>query len=229
MNKIDTKKVKNFWEKRAQQHKIDTKLTNLEENDDLQILKLKLEGEKLKKYFGNLEDKRVLDLGGGWGYWGMVFGEKSKEWVVVDYCKKLIVGGEKIIKEEEIKNMKFICQDVTKIKFENPFDIIFISGLLIYLDNVEFLRLLKNLKDCSKPGTIIILRDSTGTKEEFVIDNKYSESLEDFYSAIYRTRLTYISNFEQFGFKRMEDEDMFKTPKLNKYTETRLRIYKFVR
>jgi len=54
--------------------------------------------------------------------------------------------------------------------------------------------------------------------------------LETTYSAIYRTREELIEIFKKIGFQLIKDEDMFPEGSvLNKFPNTRLRIYKFVR
>ena len=58
--------------------------------------------------------------------------------------------------------------------------------------------------------------------------NKFSENLQAHYSALYRTRQSYFKFFKQGGFTLLKDEDMFDEGHvLNKFLETRLRIYLF--
>lgn len=226
--KINEENIKQFWDTRAKTHKINTNLTNLEEDNKLQELKLRLEEEKIDKYIPVLKGKKVLDLGGGWGYWGMKFAKTAEKVTVIDYCKKLIDEGRRIAKKDNINNISFICCNATKMPVKTKYDVIFISGLMIYLDNQSFIAVLQRLFLVSHPGTILVLRDGTALKKEFIVD-KYSEELKTHYNAIYRTRAVYKKAFKLFWFKSCNDEDMFKDSKLNKRKETRLRIYKFIK
>lgn len=61
----------------------------------------------------------------------------------------------------------------------------------------------------------------------FIVD-KYSEALKTHYSALYRTRDEYIEMFKRIGYSLIRDEDMFEEGSpLNKWKETRLRVYLF--
>jgi hypothetical protein len=76
--------------------------------------------------------------------------------------------------------------------------------------------------------TIILLRDGTGIDGRYEINNRFSEHLKADYSAIYRSRSEYVSMFNNAGFTLIKDENMFDEGcPLNKYPETRLRVYLF--
>ena len=231
---INSKAVKKFWENRAK--KIDLKiestnlgLTSIKEKK-LKDLKIKTEWKKVNKYLTLNKQSIILDLGGGYGEWAFKFAKKCKKVYIIDYAEGMIQKGLQEAKIKKITNIKFIHAPVQKFKTSLKFDIIFISGLMIYLNNKEINELLKNIKKYSKPNTTIILRDGTGINKKFEIKNKFSKALKAKYNAIYRTREEYIILFKKIGFNLIKDEDMFgKKSKLNKFSETRLRIYKFIK
>jgi len=226
---IDSEEIKKFWEERGKCHEKNCGLTNLEEDPKLRKLKVRLEEEKINEYMGLNNPKAViLDLGGGSGYWALKFAKKANRVYVVDYCLSLIKQGVKNSKEKGIKNIEFIHAPAQEFKSKINFDIIFISGLLIYLNDKEIDKLIKNMQNYSKKGAILILRDGTGIKGRFEIINKFSENLKANYSAMYRTREEYIKIFKKVGFGIVKDENMFgEECQLNRFPETRLRIYKF--
>jgi hypothetical protein len=72
------------------------------------------------------------------------------------------------------------------------------------------------------------LRDGTGVANRHEINDRLSQHLQSNYSATYRTRQQYLDMFEAAGFRLERDENMFDDGSpLNKYPETRLRIYRF--
>lgn len=226
---INIKEIKEFWEARAKAHEDNPGLTNLEENPTLRKLKIKLENKKVNEYL-NLKNSNatLLDLGGGYGEWAFNFANRIKKIYVVDYCENLIQRGIKKAKQKKINNIEFIHSAVQNFNIKIKFDIIFISGLLVHLNDNDIDKLIRNIKDYSKKGTSIILRDGTGIKDRFEIKNRFSEALKTNYSAIYRTREEYIKLFEDAGFQLLKDENLFPEGcPLNKFPETRLRIYKF--
>jgi hypothetical protein len=89
---------------------------------------------------------------------------------------------------------------------------------------------MKALPNLLAPGGTLLLRDGTsilpGRRHE--IDNRFSQHLQEYYSAIYRTREEYVALFAREGLELVLDGQMFKEPSpLNKYPETRLRYYVF--
>jgi len=70
----------------------------------------------------------------------------------------------------------------------------------------------------------------TGIESRHEIDNQFSDHLKSNYSATYRTREQYKELFENAGFVLSKDENMFpEGHPLNKYEETRLRLFLFRR
>jgi hypothetical protein len=64
----------------------------------------------------------------------------------------------------------------------------------------------------------------------FEIHDRWSDALQASYAAIYRSRADYVAAFATIGLALVRDDDMFEDGSpLNKWAETRLRIYRFVR
>jgi 2-polyprenyl-3-methyl-5-hydroxy-6-metoxy-1,4-benzoquinol methylase len=172
----------------------------------------------------------VLDLGGGDGYWAFKFAEKANKVFAVDYCSDLIHQGKKRAEKANVNNVVFLESAIQHFTSNIKYDLIFLSGILLYLNDEDLETLVKNIKTYSKIGTTLILRDGTGILGRYCINMKYSEYLKTHYSAIYRTRDEYIQAFKKAGFELVKDENMFSEDcELNKFPETRLRIYKFRR
>lgn len=227
---VDTVYMREFWEKRAQTHKINEGLTNLE--DDAELLKLKIQKEtpKMKAYVEPDKSTKLLDLGSGYGTWSFAFAKDVELVHAVDYIEDMIKIGRERAKDEGITNIEFFQSSVQEYTSDVKYDTIILSGICLYLNDTDMRQMLKKMQKYSKEGTAIILRDSTGLKERYIIEKEYSDRLKTMYSATYRTKEEYIKLFEKAGFELIKDEDMFEEgSQLNRHKETRLRIYKFRR
>ncbi|MCK4752342.1 MAG: class I SAM-dependent methyltransferase [Planctomycetes bacterium] len=227
---IDSKSIKKFWDNRAQQYEQSKSLsvTNLEEDEELQQLKVQLEHEHIFRLLKIAPNMQILDLGAGIGAWSAVFASKCKKVVAVEYSENMLEIARQTAKEDSVNNIDFICQDVLEFRTEQKFDVIFCSGLLLYLDDSQVAKLLLNIKGHSKKDTVLLLREPAGINGRYEIIDKYSEALKASYSALYRTNKEYITMFNQIGYSIVCDEDMFEEGSpLNKWEETRLRLYLF--
>ncbi len=228
---INLKKVKEFWDSRAKKMgsiPIES-VTNLEEDTELMNEKVSIEQEKVSKALKLSKEMTLLDLGAGIGNWSIFFSPHIKEITAVEYSMGLIEIGQKRLREKNIHNIKFEHSPAQDFLVPRHFDVIFISGLFVYLNDDEAKMVVKNIRQMSQPNTVVCLRDGTGIKDRFEINDKPSDYLNaPSYSAIYRSSEEYIQLFKNSGFNLVSDEDMFPNgSRLNKYPETRLRIYTF--
>jgi len=228
---MDYGRVKKFWDDRATLYgKIPFEsIGNLEQDPTLVDLKVKLETEKISHWLGSLKGQNILDLGSGIGQWSFRFALWGAERIVaVDYSSKLTSIAKKEAKRRKLGGVEFLVSPAESFFAERKFDLIYISGLLIYLSDTQIENLLGNIKRMCKAGGRVLVRDGTGLSGRYEISNVYSEHLDDNYSAIYRTRDEYLSIFAEHGFGLLADEDMFDDGSpLNKHAETRLRVYLF--
>jgi len=227
---IDSKKVKDFWE--AQARKLGTvkceSVTNLEEDPTLLEIKLELEKEKVSQYVHLDDGTTVLDLGAGTGNWSFHFAERCKRVIAVEYIRDLVEVGKRRAREKNLDNVEFVCCHVQEFVPTERIDLVFVSGLFVYLNDDDCARLLSAIRTYAKAGCRLVVRDGVGILDRYEIHDRYSENLRAYYSAVYRTRQEYIDMFDAIGFARVKDEDMFAAGcVLNKYPETRLRIFLF--
>jgi ubiquinone/menaquinone biosynthesis C-methylase UbiE len=228
---IDANKVKYFWEMRGKQfYKLPFEsIANLEEDSELLALKVKLETEQVLPRL-QLHDKlTVLDLGAGVGQWTFRFAPHVQYVTAVEYSSSLANIGIKKLHDDKIGNVQFIISPAEEFESLEQFDIVFISGLYVYLTDGQVERLMSKFSNWVKPGGMIFLRDGTSTLNgRYYIQDRYSPVLKTNYSAVYRTREEYLIFFVNNGFVLAEDGQMFDEGcPLNKYPETRLRYYIF--
>ena len=229
---LDREKVLKFWTSRAlKEFSGDIKNSaNLEDDSDLSKIKVQLENEKVQQYLLKTDLKgHALDLGSGFGYWSRKISRYYETVTGVDFSKEMYDIATDELEEEYRGKVKFVYSTAQHFnETKKKFSFVFISGLLIYLNDKDLKKLIDNIYKYTEEGAYVVLRDGTALNEQYEINNKFSENLQAHYSALYRTRQSYFKFFKQGGFTLLKDEDMFDEGHvLNKFLETRLRIYLF--
>lgn len=223
---LDYEKIKTFWKVRAKKQDLDESLTNFEK--DKKELKKRIEEEKINKYVIMGKDKTLLDMGCGWGRWSFYFANNFKRVIGVDFCDELIDAAFKIKKEKNIEKVTFYISPVQLFKTYEKFDVVLFSGIIQYLNDYDVKKMLKNIEKMTKENTQIILREPTGIKGRYELNNKYSKELKTNYSSIYRTKDDFEKLFGDISFKLFRFDNMYPDGcLLNKWKETRLMIYDF--
>ncbi len=223
-------KVKQFWEAQAKKSKTLRleSIANLEETPELLSMKVELETSKVMPALDLRPNDRVLDLGAGVGQWAFRIARVAKYVCAVEYSLGMLELGREQALQQGIDNVEFVHLEAQNYVSDCPFDLIYISGLLIYLSDDECEMLVANCANNLRAGGRLVLRDGTGVRGRHEIDDHYSESLQAHYSAIYRPAESYLDLFERNGFTLDKQEDMFEEGNpLNKWPETRLRLYCF--
>ncbi len=228
---LDKEKIRKFWDAQAQKSNITHEsISNLEENPCLAELKAQAEISKIMPLANNVlsANSSLLDLGGGSGQWAMRFSRLVKSVTLVEFSQGMLDLAKKLSLDENIDNIHFVHSEAQDFFSDDLFDVIWISGLLIYLEDDELEKLLTNSYNMLQTNGVILLRDGTGIGNSHRIENIYSESLKQNYSAFYRTASDYIQLFDKHGFINTYEDDMFPDGStLNKWKETRLRVYQF--
>lgn len=228
---LDPEKVKSFWKTRGKKNGSVAfeSIANLEEKPELLEMKISLEQQQLMPLLKFSPDKTVLDLGAGVGQWSFRFAPLVKKVVAVEYTSSFCDIGRLEAQKRGCLNIEFINSAAELFKTNEQFDLVFISGLFVYLNHEQVQQLMNNLTHLIKPEGEILLRDGVSILESsHFIDNNYSNILNEYYSAYYRTRMDYLTLFENNGFNLIKDGQMFEEGcPLNKFKETRLWYFKF--
>lgn len=139
---------------------------------------------------------RLLDLGCGIGQWAEHFAENFSEVVAVDGSQPF----HNMLKErtKDHTNISAILCNVMEYSPTGKYEVIFLGGLLMYLNQEDVILLLQRLSLLLNPGGIILCREST------VING--SESLKGEYQVTYRSKRLYCELFLQCDLSLSQSE-----------------------
>jgi SAM-dependent methyltransferase len=129
----------------------------------------------------------VLDLGSGVGCWAEYFALKFKKVVAVEASTPLY---ESMVQRcSSYDNFTPVKDNVLSFKPVGRFSLIFLGGLLMYLNENDVIALLQKLKSFLAPEGVILCRETT-------VRNG-TVTREGDYQAIYRSVPTYLSLFDR--------------------------------
>lgn len=117
------------------------------------------ERPEIFSYLPNYKGARILDLGAGIGRFTKDFASLASFVAAVDLNQAFLEENRR--KNKGLKNIKFILSDVMDLSFEErSFDLIFASGIFLYLEDTELESLAKKLYDWLENGGHLFFRES---------------------------------------------------------------------
>ena len=132
---------------------------------------------------------RVLDVGCGAGTWTEIFASRYKTVIGIEQSSLMVKAARERL--ARLPNVKILEGDVRHDLPEGPFDMIFLGGLCMYLNDLDGMALLRSLKSRLTEGGTIILRESTVHQGEYLAQGEYQ--------AIYRSVNLYRQLFDGAG------------------------------
>ena len=139
-------------------------------------------------------NKIVLDLGCGIGRWADSISGDCKEYIGVDFSGEMI----SIARQKKRKgdclfyNLSVLDALDDKRVIGRHYDIIIVTGVSMYINDDMLVECYRRLDKIVDKETIIYFEESVGKKERLTLNNIWSENLNDYYGAIYRTREEYL-------------------------------------
>lgn len=192
---ISYRSVAEFFEQRGNnklKHKYNY-VIYLDNSPDVAVLRdkqaKKLVGEKLHVSPG----MTVLDIGCGIGRWGEWFCPQGVYYVGIDGSAKMIERAQENLATYEKKQL--IVGDAREIQkiWSGNCDIVFVYGVLMYLNDNDVMTLLKGICDICDKNAQVCFIESMSEKTRLTLKDIYSEELKQNYSAIYRS----VDEFKQ--------------------------------
>ncbi len=133
----------------------------------------------------------ALDLGSGIGHWTEFFAHQFAQVVAVEASQQLFDTLEE--RCSSLPNVTALHQNALSIQPCQSYEIVFTGGLLMYLNDTDVVGLLRKLRPCLGPGSIVICREST-VRSGIVTRNGE-------YQAVYRSVPIYERMFRESGFE----------------------------
>ena len=101
-----------------------------------------------------------------------------------------------------------ICDD--ELLIEPPFDIIIISGVLMYINDDDLAKVIDNINRVGAENKKLFIMEPISCLEtRLTLKDFYSEGLDADYSAIYRTEKEYAECFENLNYNKLISEYIF--------------------
>ncbi len=104
-------------------------------------------------------DGCVLDLGSGIGFWTEYFARRCSRVVAVEGSVPLHQALEE--RCAPYSNVKLVHGDVMLFQPEDQYDVVFLGGMLMYLNEEDVISLLRRLIPFLQPGSVILCRETT--------------------------------------------------------------------
>lgn len=152
------------------------------------------EQERMLTIFTPTKSSRVLEIGSGGGRWAAFFSTRVKQYIGLDISPQMIAIAEAERIRSGLLNVEYECQDFLDYESSAPFDLIFFSGVLQYMDDSAVAACISKANRLLAPSGVVISRDSIQVHSRV---EKIGE-----YPVIYRTEEEYIKIFESAGFKQ---------------------------
>ena len=137
---------------------------------------------------------RVLDVGCGAGTWSEIFAERYKAVIGIEQSSLMLKAAKE--RTAHLSNVKILEGDGRYDLPDGPFDMIFLGGLCMYLNDEDVKALLMALTSRLDEGGSIILREST-------LHQSISLSQGE-YQAVYRSVSLYHELIDGAGNLRVE-------------------------
>ena len=157
--------------------------------------RLQKEIETISDWLGAVNDSgRVLDVGCGAGAWSETFSLRYKTVIGIEQSSLMLKAARERV--ASLPNVKILEGDGRHDLPEGSFDMIFLGGLCMYLNDDDLIELLHSLKSRLTEGGSIILRESTLHQGVYLAQGEYQ--------AVYRSVNLYRQLFDGAGPFRVE-------------------------
>ena len=137
---------------------------------------------------------RVLDLGCGAGTWTKIFADRYDSVVGIEQSSSMVAAARTLL--APFPSATIVEGDVREDLPAGPFDLIFLGGLCMYLNDPDAVAILRSLKDRLASGASIVLRETTVPQGKLTPRGDYQ--------AVYRNVSLYQDLFREAGFPTSE-------------------------
>lgn len=236
---INYEQTLQFFNKRVRKYKADNpySVTMYQDNNPALVSERnKAEVSKLLPFLKISPNSKILDLACGIGRWSDAIHTDVDEYCGIDFSEELIKiarkrhpDGKRNFYVGAVNNLQSVLAENKRGKYNT----ILLIGILMYINDKDFISTLNQVAEVSEEHCIICIREPVGINERLTLKNFFSSELEDTYNAIYRTRDELMTVFEKTllinGFRISHEGFMFSEDALNNRKETAQYYYIFER
>ena len=134
-------------------------------------------------------DGAVLDLGSGVGFWTEYFAQRFGKVTAIEASLPLYQAT--VARCSKYANATLLNDDVLGFEPDSLYSMIFLGGMLMYLNESDVISLLKRVTPFLEPGGIVLCRESTVRSGTLTRQGDYQ--------VVYRSVQTYSSLFSKCG------------------------------
>jgi 2-polyprenyl-3-methyl-5-hydroxy-6-metoxy-1,4-benzoquinol methylase len=233
---IDYDATRKFFDGRCNKTYASALSTTMYQDDNPQLVEQRDQTEKdiISQKIDRTSLRKVFDVGCGIGRWGWFWAAENSDiaYQGIDFSQGLIDSAIAEASKRSFPNLQFqqmSAVDITPAKLAvlPPYDLVIISGLLIYLNDQDCLKMLQQIAEFTAPNGQVYIREPVAVEQRLTLNQFYSEELADDYSAIYRNETEMQSYIEQaFGdnFHLVETGPLF-PDNLEKRAQTRQHFF----
>ena len=132
-------------------------------------------------------DGAVLDLGSGVGFWAEYFAQRFGRVIALEASAPLYEA--MVARCSRYANATLLNDDVLDFEPEDRYSMIFLGGMLMYLNESDVIALLEKVTPFLEPGGIVLCRESTVRSGTLTRQGDYQ--------VVYRSVQTYSSLFSK--------------------------------
>ena len=149
---------------------------------------------KIKQQVSELSTKSILDFGGGTGLIALPLAKQAKSVTLVDIAEKMLEQARIKVKNQKLKNLHLIQQDLVLKPLEQTFDLIIVSRVLHHMPHLD--SSLAMFQEHLTPGGQLFIADYTvpdGENHGFII-SELEETLKNHGFSDIQTQILYSSD-----------------------------------
>lgn len=141
------------------------------------------------------KEKVILDIGCGIGRWAEAVVGQCKEYYGVDFSSEMIAVAKQNVRNN---NCHFYTMSVVDALSDpkitaRKYDLVLMAGVSMYINEDELKESYRLLRNLVNKDSLFYFEESVGKIERLTLNHIWSEDLQDYYGAIYRTREEYKS------------------------------------
>jgi glycerol-3-phosphate cytidylyltransferase len=197
-------RLKAFWASRAAK-KEDTPagvtvLGSFQGDQDKVSEETRREADLILGVIKDAKNCSLLDMGCGDGRLLAEIAPFFQESIGVDYVDELL----ELAKERTqgfSSKIELLSSDVTEFLEPRIFDVFLLSGIIVYLDDVQLEKFLNNMTQMTNERSRCLVRNSVGLEKRINVVNQFSPELGCTYTAYYRTVAEVESKFLRHGWR----------------------------